>query len=36
MTLKKNIDYSMIQRGKVVSSEPSAVKEVILSEYFGA
>lgn len=35
-TLKKNIDYSMIQRGKVVSSEPIAVKEVILSEYFGA
>ena len=35
MTLKKNIDYSMIQRGKIVSSEPVAVKEVILSEYFG-
>ena len=35
MKLKKNIDYSMIQRGKVVSAEPTGIKEVILSEYFG-
>ena len=34
--LHRNIDYAMIRQGKITSNQPEGVKEVILSEYFGA
>lgn len=34
--LLRNIDYAMIHQGKITANQPTGVKEVILSEYFGA
>lgn len=34
--LRRNIDYAMIFQGKIAASQSTGLKEIILSEYFGA